>query len=158
MAGPDQPSTALDELYDAVAPGSFLAVDFNSEELAADPRALAMTGPEFPMRAPAAFGPVLGRWVPTADGIVPVARWRPDGRPAPMPDAFYGGSRRSPPPPDRAATRHRPAGHRAGRYGAPITDRCGPATGRHFVAGTGRPVVSRPPYDSCPTAIVALGG
>ncbi|MEH0827255.1 MULTISPECIES: SAM-dependent methyltransferase [unclassified Micromonospora] len=81
----------LDELYDAVAPGSFLAFDFDSEELAAYPQALAMMGPQFRMRAPASFTPLLGRWVPTADGIVPVARWRPRGEPAAVPDAFHGG-------------------------------------------------------------------
>ncbi|MCX4472304.1 SAM-dependent methyltransferase [Micromonospora sp. NBC_01655] len=81
----------LDELYAAAAPGSFLAVDFDGEELAAHPQALAMMGPQFRMRPPAAFGPLLGRWTPTDDGIVPVARWRPDGPPADLPDAFHGG-------------------------------------------------------------------
>ncbi|MER5705584.1 SAM-dependent methyltransferase [Micromonospora sp. NPDC002296] len=81
----------LDELYAAVAPGSFLAVDFDGEELAAYPEALAMMGPQFRMRPPAAFGPLLGRWTPTDDGIVPVSRWRPDGAPADLPDAFHGG-------------------------------------------------------------------
>ncbi|GAA4566735.1 SAM-dependent methyltransferase [Micromonospora coerulea] len=80
----------LGELYEAVAPGSFLAVDFDAEELAAYPRALAMMGPMFRMRPPSAFGPLLGRWEPGADGIVPVARWRPDGEPADVPDAFFG--------------------------------------------------------------------
>lgn len=81
---------SLDELYEAVAPGSFLAVDFDSEELAGYPAALAMMGPAFRMRPPAAFAPLLGRWRPTAEGIVPVARWRPDGVPEAVPDAFYG--------------------------------------------------------------------
>ncbi|MFF3854522.1 SAM-dependent methyltransferase [Micromonospora sp. NPDC002575] len=81
----------LDALYAATAPGSFLAVDFDSMELAAYPQALAMMGPAFRMRPPAAFGPLLGRWTPTPEGIVPVARWRPDGPPADLPDAFYGG-------------------------------------------------------------------
>ncbi|GAA2711855.1 SAM-dependent methyltransferase [Micromonospora olivasterospora] len=80
----------LDELYAAVAPGSFLAVDFDSEELAAHPQALAMMGPAFRMRPPAAFAPLLGRWTPTADGIVPVQHWRPEAPPADLPDAFYG--------------------------------------------------------------------
>ncbi|SCG71471.1 SAM-dependent methyltransferase [Micromonospora inositola] len=86
----DTLSRTLDELCEAVAPGSFLAVDFAGEELAGYPRALAMMGPSFRMRPPAAFGPLLGRWELTADGVVPVARWRPDGEPAAVPDAFYG--------------------------------------------------------------------
>ncbi|MEH0973639.1 SAM-dependent methyltransferase [Micromonospora sp. CPCC 205546] len=81
----------LDELYEATAPDSLLAVDFDTEELAAHPEALAMMGPAFRMRPPAAFGPLLGRWTPTEDGIVPIARWRPDGPPAQVPDAFHGG-------------------------------------------------------------------
>ncbi|MGV9213432.1 SAM-dependent methyltransferase [Micromonospora sp. RB23] len=80
----------LDELYAAAAPGSLLAVDFDTEELAAHPRALAMMGPAFRMRPPAAFAPLLGRWTPTADGIVPVNRWRPAGVPVDVPDAFHG--------------------------------------------------------------------
>lgn len=80
----------LDELYAGAAPGSLLAVDFDTEELAGHPQALAMMGPQFRMRPPAAFAPLLGRWAPTADGIVPVARWRPEGSPAEVPDAFHG--------------------------------------------------------------------
>jgi hypothetical protein len=80
----------LDELYEATAPGSLLAVDFDTEELAAYPEALAMMGPSFRMRPPAAFAPLLGRWTPTADGIVPITHWRPDGPPAQVPDAFHG--------------------------------------------------------------------
>ncbi|MFY1593864.1 SAM-dependent methyltransferase [Micromonospora sp. WMMD737] len=81
----------LDELYEATAPGSLLAVDFDTEELAGYPAALAMMGPAFRMRPPAAFVPLLGRWTPTEDGIVPITRWRPDGPPAQVPDAFHGG-------------------------------------------------------------------
>ncbi|MFI6783055.1 SAM-dependent methyltransferase [Micromonospora sp. NPDC050276] len=80
----------LDELYAAAAPGSLLAVDFDTEELAGHPQALAMMGPQFRMRPPAAFAPLLGRWAPTADGIVPVAQWRAEGPPARVPDAFHG--------------------------------------------------------------------
>ncbi|MBQ1031693.1 SAM-dependent methyltransferase [Micromonospora parva] len=80
----------LDELYAAAAPGSLLAVDFDTEELAGHPEALAMMGPQFRMRPPAAFAPLLGRWAPTADGIVPVAQWRAAGPPARVPDAFHG--------------------------------------------------------------------
>ncbi|MGC4807773.1 SAM-dependent methyltransferase [Micromonospora sp. DT233] len=81
----------LDELYAATAPGSLLAVDFDSEELAAHPQALALMGPAFRMRAPAAFPVLLGRWTPTGDGIVPVTHWRPERPPALLPDAFHGG-------------------------------------------------------------------
>ncbi|MGW0214054.1 SAM-dependent methyltransferase [Micromonospora chokoriensis] len=80
----------LDELYAAAAPGSLLAVDFDTEELARYPQALAMMGPQFRMRPPEAFAPLLGRWAPTADGIVPVTAWRPEGPPAQVPDAFHG--------------------------------------------------------------------
>ncbi|MFD6680388.1 SAM-dependent methyltransferase [Micromonospora parva] len=80
----------LDELYAAAAPGSLLAVDFDTEELAGHPEALAMMGPQFRMRPPAAFAPLLGRWAPTADGIVPVAQWRAEDPPARVPDAFHG--------------------------------------------------------------------
>lgn len=80
----------LDELYEAVPAGSHLAVDFDTEELAGYPQALAMMGPAFRMRPPEVFAGLLGRWRPTADGIVPVARWRPDGEPVAVPDAFYG--------------------------------------------------------------------
>ncbi|MFI7218675.1 SAM-dependent methyltransferase [Micromonospora maritima] len=86
----DTLARTLDELYAAAAPGSWLAIDFDSEELAGHPEALAMMGPEFRMRAPEEFAPLLGRWRPSHDGIVPVARWRPVGEPAPVPDAFYG--------------------------------------------------------------------
>ena len=86
----DTLARTLDELYEAVAPGSRLAIDFDSEELAGHPRALAMMGPAFRMRAPDRFAPLLGRWRPTDDGVVPVARWRPEGDPEPVPDAFHG--------------------------------------------------------------------
>ncbi|MEU7589538.1 SAM-dependent methyltransferase [Micromonospora sp. NPDC049230] len=79
----------LDELYAAAAPGSLLVLDFDTEELAGHPQALAMMGPQFRMRQPSTFAPLLGRWAPTADGIVPVARWRPTGPPARVPDAFH---------------------------------------------------------------------
>ncbi|MEE3921903.1 SAM-dependent methyltransferase [Micromonospora sp. BRA006-A] len=86
----DTLARTLDELYQAVAPGSRLAIDFDTEELAGHPEALAMMGPAFRMRAPERFAPLLGRWQPTGDGIVPVARWRPAGEPEPVPDAFHG--------------------------------------------------------------------
>ncbi|MFG1919259.1 SAM-dependent methyltransferase [Micromonospora sp. NPDC048898] len=80
----------LDELWAGAAPGSLLVEDFDTEELAGHPQALAMMGPQFRMRPPSAFAPLLGRWAPTVDGIVPVARWRPTGPPAQVPDAFHG--------------------------------------------------------------------
>jgi hypothetical protein len=82
---------AWDAMYDAVPAGSRLAFDFDSTELAGYPQALAMMGPAFHMRDPTAFATLLGRWTPTADGIVPVAQWRPDGPPEVVPDAFWGG-------------------------------------------------------------------
>ncbi|RKR93194.1 S-adenosyl methyltransferase [Micromonospora pisi] len=89
----DDPTLArtLDQLYRAVPAGSMLAFDFDGEELAGHPAALAMMGEGFHMRDPAGFPALLGSWRLTADGIVPVARWRPDGDPADVPDAFYGG-------------------------------------------------------------------
>lgn len=50
-----------------------------------------MMGPAFHMREPADFPALLGRWRPTTDGVVPVARWRPDGAAEDVPDAFWGG-------------------------------------------------------------------
>ncbi|MFI9525841.1 SAM-dependent methyltransferase [Micromonospora rosaria] len=81
----------LDEVYAAAAPGSRLAVDFDGTDLAAYPQALAMMGPAYRMREPAVMRSLLGRWVPTGEGIVPVARWRPEGEPVAVPDAFHGG-------------------------------------------------------------------
>jgi hypothetical protein len=43
------------------------------------------------MREPEQFAALLGRWRVTDDGIVPVARWRPDGPVERVPDAFWGG-------------------------------------------------------------------
>src|SRR5262249_38025130 len=82
---------ALEAMYDAVPAGSWLAFDFDAMELANYPQALAMMGPAFHMREPAGFGALLGRWTPTAEGIVPVAQWRPDGPAERVPDAFWGG-------------------------------------------------------------------
>lgn len=89
----DDPTLArtLEALYEAVPAGSRLLFDFDAMELAAHPQALAMMGPAFHMREPAGFAPLLGRWTPTAEGIVPVARWHPDGPPEDVPDAFWGG-------------------------------------------------------------------
>ncbi|GHJ43645.1 hypothetical protein Cs7R123_09870 [Catellatospora sp. TT07R-123] len=82
---------ALDQMYDLVPEGSLLAFDFDAMELTGYPEALAMMGPGFHMREPADFGALLGRWQVTADGIVPVAQWRPDGPAEQVPDAFWGG-------------------------------------------------------------------
>jgi O-methyltransferase involved in polyketide biosynthesis len=82
---------ALDAMYDAVPAGSRLLFDFDAMELAGYPQALAMMGPAFHMREPARFAELLGRWTPTAEGITPVADWRPDGTPEDVPDAFWGG-------------------------------------------------------------------
>ncbi|TCC00251.1 hypothetical protein E0H26_00660 [Micromonospora zingiberis] len=86
----DTLARTLDELYAATAVGSQLAIDFDTEELADNPQALAMMGPAFRMRSPAAFAPLLGRWTPTSEGIVAVPQWRPDGPPEQVPDAFHG--------------------------------------------------------------------
>lgn len=85
---------ALTALHDAVAPGSMLAVDFDSDVLEDHPKALALMGPSFRMRVPSSFPPLLGRWVLTAEGIAPVAEWGlPDAvaRAADRPAAFHGG-------------------------------------------------------------------
>lgn len=82
---------AFDAMYDAVPAGSWLIFDFDAMELADHPVALEMMGPAFHMREPERFGDLLGRWTPTGDGIVPVSRWRPDGTPEDVPDAFWGG-------------------------------------------------------------------
>ena len=81
----------FDDLYDTVAPGSYLAFDFDTDLLASYPEALAMMGPAFHMRQPSSFPALLGRWRPTSEGIVPVAQW--DGRDGPVEPAaaFYGG-------------------------------------------------------------------
>jgi O-methyltransferase involved in polyketide biosynthesis len=84
-------AATLDAMYDAVPAGSRLLFDFDATELAAYPQALAMMGPAFHMREPARFAELLGRWTPTADGITPVADWRPDGAAEDVPDAFWGG-------------------------------------------------------------------
>jgi O-methyltransferase involved in polyketide biosynthesis len=82
---------ALQAMYDAVPAGSRLLFDFDAMELAGYPQALAMMGPSFHMREPARFAELLRPWAPTADGITPIARWRPDGPAEDVPDAFWGG-------------------------------------------------------------------
>jgi O-methyltransferase involved in polyketide biosynthesis len=86
-----QLAKALDDLYEAVTPGSCLAFDFDSQELAGHPEALAMMGPGFRMRDPSSFPPLLGRWRVTAEGIEPVDRWGRTREQSDLPDAFYGG-------------------------------------------------------------------
>jgi hypothetical protein len=81
----------LEALYDAVPAGSRLLFDFDATELADHPQALAMMGPAFHMREPASFARLLGPWTPTAEGVLPVARWLPDGAVEDVPDAFWGG-------------------------------------------------------------------
>ncbi len=87
----EQLAGALDDLYDAVAPGSYLAFDFDTDVLASYPEALAMMGPGFHMRQPSSFPGLLGRWRPTAEGIAPVAAWGRIEGPIEPPAAFYGG-------------------------------------------------------------------
>jgi hypothetical protein len=89
----DEPlRAAFEGLYDAVAPGSMLAFDFDTDVLSAFPEALALMGPAFRMRAPDAFEPLLGPWEVTAEGLAPVREWGVD-EPArdEEPAAFYGG-------------------------------------------------------------------
>lgn len=81
----------FDDLYDTVAPGSYLAFDFDTEVLASYPEALAMMGPTFHMREPSSFPGLLGRWRPTPEGIVPVAEWGGGEAPVEPPAAFHGG-------------------------------------------------------------------
>jgi O-methyltransferase involved in polyketide biosynthesis len=89
----DDPTLArtFEQLHRAVPDGSMLAFDFDGQELADHPVALAMMGDGFHMRDPAGVPSLLGDWRLTVEGIVPVAQWRPDGAPAEVPDAFYGG-------------------------------------------------------------------
>jgi hypothetical protein len=89
----DDPTLArtFEQLHRAVPDGSMLAFDFDGQELADHPAALAMMGDGFHMRDPAGVPSLLGDWRLTVEGIVPVAQWRPDGAPAEVPDAFYGG-------------------------------------------------------------------
>ncbi len=81
----------FDDLYDAVGPGSYLAFDFDTDLLANYPEALAMMGPAFHMREPSSFPALLGRWRPSSDGIVPVARWGGKEDSVEPSAAFYGG-------------------------------------------------------------------
>ena len=81
----------LDDLYDAVVPGSYLAFDFDTDVLASYPEALAMMGPGFHMRQPPSFPGLLGRWRRTAEGIAPVAQWRSSEGAIEPSAAFYGG-------------------------------------------------------------------
>ena len=89
----DDPTLArvFDELYHAVAPGSYLIFDFDTRELAGHPEALAMMGPNFHMRDPIAFAPIVNRWRLTGDGIVAVSRWGLRAAEPGIPAAFYGG-------------------------------------------------------------------
>jgi hypothetical protein len=87
----EQLAQTFDALYEGVPVGSLLIVDFDGTELSAYPEALAMMGDGFHMRDPSGFPVLLGRWTVGPDGIVPVARWRPDGDPEAVPDAFWGG-------------------------------------------------------------------
>jgi hypothetical protein len=89
----DEPlRAAFEALHDAVAPGSMLAFDFDTEVLEAFPEALALMGPAFRMRSPEAFAPLLGRWELTGDGLAPVREWGvADPAPGDEPAAFYGG-------------------------------------------------------------------
>jgi hypothetical protein len=86
----EQLARALDDLYQATAPGSSLAFDFDSDVLAGNPEALAMMGPQFHMRRPEEFAGLLGRWQLTDEGIAVVADW-PKPSPSDTVAAFFGG-------------------------------------------------------------------
>jgi hypothetical protein len=86
----EQLARALEDLYQATAPGSFLAFDFDSDVLAGNPEALAMMGPQFHMRRPEEFAGLLGRWQLTDEGIAVVADW-PKPSPSDTVAAFFGG-------------------------------------------------------------------
>lgn len=86
----EQLARALDGLYEATAPGSFLTFDFDSDVLTSHPEALAMMGPEFHMRRPDDFARLLGRWQLTDEGIAVVADW-PQSSPSDAEAAFFGG-------------------------------------------------------------------
>jgi hypothetical protein len=84
-------TAALTALHDAVAPGSLLAFDFDTEVLRDFPAALAMMGPAFRMRAPEAFPALLGPWRLTPEGVAPVGSWGSADDGAGEPASFYGG-------------------------------------------------------------------
>ena len=73
----------LAQLYDWVAPGSYLAIDFDSQAIMDYPEVLALLqtgGDPFYMRSPEMIYPLLGPWQLTPEDIQPVAVWQnPDG-------------------------------------------------------------------------------
>jgi O-methyltransferase involved in polyketide biosynthesis len=89
-------ASTLGKLHGATVPGSVLAFDFDSDRLSRHPEALAFMGPQFHMRTPEQFRPLLGPWTPSEAGIRPVATWPDAAEPADddtdraIP-AFYGG-------------------------------------------------------------------
>jgi hypothetical protein len=84
-------AAAFDALYKATLRGSWLAFDFDSQELAAYPEALAMMGPAFHMRDPLSFPALLGRWRLTGEGVAPASAWGLTAVSDRTPVAFYGG-------------------------------------------------------------------
>lgn len=89
--GDEDLTRALTALHDAVAPGSLLAFDFDTEVLRDHPEALAFMGPAFHMRAPEAFPALLGPWRVTSEGIAPVATWGIKDGETSTAAAFHGG-------------------------------------------------------------------
>jgi hypothetical protein len=81
----------LEKLHAATVPGSVLAFDFDSDLLAGHPAALEFMGPQFHMRTPEQFAPLLGPWQVTDAGIQPVGTWPGPASGDGTTPAFYGG-------------------------------------------------------------------
>jgi hypothetical protein len=65
----------FEELYNWAPAGSYLELDFDGEALVSYPKALeflAGMGTPLTPRNPSTIAPLLGKWVPTEHGIVPV--------------------------------------------------------------------------------------
>jgi hypothetical protein len=71
----------LDQLYDWVPVGSFLALDFDGEALQNYPSVLELLDSldaHLYMRNPSTIKPLLGRWQLSEQGILPVSIWEAD--------------------------------------------------------------------------------
>jgi hypothetical protein len=83
----------LDQLYEWVPAGSFLALDFDGEAVKQYPQILEMlesTGEPLYMRNPTTISPLLGRWQLTEYDIVPVEMWQTQVSPTKEPAFMYG--------------------------------------------------------------------
>jgi hypothetical protein len=89
----------LSDLFDWVAPGSFLVADFDGEALASYPAVLAIldqAGEPLHLRGSDRIRPLLGRWRLTEDEIRPVNVWRNESAPEPGQVFMYGCVARKP--------------------------------------------------------------